>query len=96
MSYYGFKEDCKYWYQIVKQVCDLFGDDVYWRYKEWCDDYFYFKYWQEIWGIGGLFFDDLNEWFYEICFDFMCLVGDVFIQVYCLIVQKCKFLFYIG
>jgi len=94
--YYGFKEDCKHWHQTAKQACDPFGDDVYRRYKEWCDDYFYLKHRQETRGIGGLFFDDLNEWPYETCFDFMRSVGDAFIQAYRPIVQKRKSLSYTG
>lgn len=40
----------------------LFGDSVYAEHKKWCDDYFYLKHRDEQRGVGGLFFDDLNQW----------------------------------
>ena len=36
--YYGFDEDCKHWHQTAKDACQPFGEDVYPRYKKWCDD----------------------------------------------------------
>ena len=52
-----------------------FGDDVYPRYKKWCDDYFFLKHRNEQRGIGGLFFDDLNTPDFAHCFAFMQAVG---------------------
>lgn len=80
--YYGFIEDCQHWHRTAKQSCDPFGVDVYQRFKKWCDEYFYLKHRQEPRGIGGLFFDDLNEWGFERSFEFMCSVGDHFIKAY--------------
>jgi coproporphyrinogen III oxidase len=48
---------------------------LYSKYKKWCDDYFYIKHRDEQRGIGGLFFDDLNEGGFEQCFAFMQSVG---------------------
>ncbi len=88
--YYGFKEDAKYWHQTAKQACDPYGDEVYEKYKQWCDDYFYLKHRQEPRGIGGIFFDDLNEWGFEKSFSFMQSVGDHFLDAYIPIVEKRK------
>lgn len=88
--YYGFEEDCIHWHQIAKQACTPFGEEVYPQYKKWCDDYFYLKHRQEPRGIGGLFFDDLNQWEFDKCFSFMKSVGDHFIPAYIPIVQKRK------
>jgi len=88
--YYGFEEDCKHWHQMAKSACDPFGDDVYARYKKWCDEYFYLKHRSEPRGIGGLFFDDLNEWGFEKCFAFMQSVGNHFIKAYQPILAKRK------
>lgn len=74
--YYGFKEDCIHWHKVAKDACDPFGENVYERYKEWADNYFYLKHRNEARGIGGLFFDDLNEWPFDRCFDFIKSVGD--------------------
>ena len=87
--YYGFKEDAQYWHQTAKAACEGFGDaDTYSKYKQWCDEYFYLKHRQEPRGIGGLFYDDLNEWGYESCFAFMQSVGDHFLTAYMPIVER--------
>ncbi|HEY9201993.1 MAG TPA: oxygen-dependent coproporphyrinogen oxidase [Gammaproteobacteria bacterium] len=92
--YYGNEDDVKHWHRVAKQACDPFGADVYPRYKQWCDEYFYLKHRDEPRGIGGLFYDDLNEWGFEKCFAFMQSVGDHYIQAYLPIVQKRKAMAY--
>jgi coproporphyrinogen III oxidase len=86
--YYGFDEDCRHWHQVAQSACTPFGEEVYPKYKAWCDEYFYLKHRQEPRGIGGLFFDDLNEWGFEKSFDFMRSVGDHYLPAYLPIVQR--------
>jgi len=88
--YYGFKEDARFWHETAKAACDDFGDNKYPKYKKWCDEYFYLKHRQEPRGIGGLFYDDLNEEGFEHCFSFMQSVGDHFLKAYLPIVKKRK------
>lgn len=88
--YYGFVDDCIYWHSMAKQACDKFGIDMYPRYKKWCDDYFYIKHRHEPRGIGGLFFDDLNLWDFETCFNFLKSVGNQYAKAYCAIVSRRK------
>lgn len=88
--YYGFVEDCQAWHQMAKDVCLPFGVDVYPTYKKWCDDYFYLKHRQEPRGIGGLFFDDLNQWGFDKCFEFIKAVGMGYINAYRPILAKRK------
>ena len=88
--YYGNEEDVKHWHQVSRDACEPFGEDVYPKYKKWCDEYFYLKHRDEPRGIGGLFFDDLNEWGFEKSFAFMQSVGDHYIKAYLPIVQKRK------
>ncbi|MBC8493239.1 MAG: oxygen-dependent coproporphyrinogen oxidase [Candidatus Thioglobus sp.] len=88
--YYGFDEDAVFWHQSAKAACDPFGEEVYAKYKKWCDDYFYLKHRDEQRGIGGLFFDDLNEGGFEACFAFMQSVGNSYIKAYRPIVEKRK------
>lgn len=88
--YYGNRQDCVSWHQVAADACAPFGDDVYARFKHWCDEYFYLKHRQEPRGIGGLFFDDLNEWDFETTFAFMRAIGDSFIRAYRPIVQRRK------
>ncbi|WP_316364855.1 oxygen-dependent coproporphyrinogen oxidase [Candidatus Thiodiazotropha sp. CDECU1] len=86
--YYGNDEDCRHWHKMASLACQPFGEDVYAKYKAWCDDYFYLKHRQEPRGIGGLFFDDLNEGGFENCFDFMQSVGDHYLLAYIPIVRR--------
>ncbi len=88
--YYGFEEDCVYWHKTAKAACDPFGSDYYPRFKKWCDEYFFLKHRNEPRGIGGLFFDDLNEKGFDHCFGFLKSVGDHYIPAYLPIVQKRK------
>ena len=92
--YYGFEEDCQHWHQTAFNACQPFGEEVYGRYKEWCDDYFYLKHRQEPRGIGGLFFDDLNEMGFEKSFEFMRAIGDSYLDAYLPIFNRRKDLAY--
>ena len=85
--YYGFDADCRHWHRVARQTCEPFGDEVYERYKKWCDDYFYLKHRQEPRGIGGLFFDDLNQPDFDQAFAFMRSVGDHYLPAYTPIVE---------
>lgn len=86
--YYGFEEDCIHWHTMAKKACDPFGEDVYSKFKEWADTYFYLKHRNEPRGIGGIFFDDLNEWDFDTCFSFIKSVGDHFEKAYFPLVSK--------
>jgi len=88
--YYGQDEDCVHWHRVARDACEPFGQDVYPRYKQWCDEYFFLKHRNEPRGIGGLFFDDLNEWGFEKSFAFMQSVGDHYLDAYLPIVQRRK------
>ncbi|MFY8300886.1 oxygen-dependent coproporphyrinogen oxidase [Pseudoalteromonas sp. SS15] len=88
--FYPVLEDVKHWHQVAKDLCDPFGDTVYDDYKKWCDEYFYLKHRGETRGVGGLFFDDLNEWGFEKSFDFMQAVGNGFLDAYLPIIEKRK------
>lgn len=86
--YYADEQDCIHWHRIAREACAPFGEDVYPRYKQWCDEYFYLKHRQEARGIGGLFFDDLNQWGFERCFEFMRAIGDAYLQAYLPIIER--------
>lgn len=86
--YYGFEKDCRDWHRTAARACAPFGEEVYPRFKKWCDEYFYLKHRDEARGVGGLFFDDLNEWGFERSFEFMQAVGDSYIDAYLPIIQR--------
>ena len=93
--YYGFDEDCSHWHQTAADACAPFGEEVYPELKKWCDEYFYLKHRDEPRGIGGVFFDDLNQsrdvkWGFDTSFKFMQAIGNSFIDAYCPILAKRK------
>ncbi|CAM3782608.1 coproporphyrinogen III oxidase [Xenorhabdus thuongxuanensis] len=88
--YYGFEEDAIHWHTVAKNLCQPFGDDVYPKYKKWCDDYFFIKHRNEPRGIGGLFYDDLNTPDFDTCFNFTQAVGNGFLSAYLPIVEQRK------
>jgi len=88
--YYPFDEDVLHWHRTAQQACEGFGENVYSKHKEWCDRYFFLKHRNETRGVGGLFFDDLNEWSFERCFEYQRSVGDHFLQAYLPIVERRK------
>ena len=88
--YYGNQEDCQHWHRTAKAACEPFGEEIYPRFKQWCDDYFYLKHRSEPRGVGGLFFDDFNEPGFEQSFALMRAVGDSYLDAYRPIVQRRK------
>ena len=86
--YYPFHDDVLHWHRTAKAACAPFGEDLYPRYKQWCDEYFYLKHRQETRGVGGLFFDDLNEFGFERSFEFVRATGDAFMDAYGPILRK--------
>lgn len=88
--YYPFHDDVLHWHRTARQACSGFGDEVYGRYKKWCDEYFFLKHRNEARGVGGLFFDDLNEWGFDRCFEFTQTLGEQFLPAYLPIVDARK------
>ncbi|WP_341502637.1 oxygen-dependent coproporphyrinogen oxidase [Gallaecimonas sp. GXIMD4217] len=88
--FYPVAEDVKHWHQVARDLCAPFGEEVYPRYKQWCDDYFYLKHRGETRGVGGLFFDDLNEWGFDKSFAFMQAVGEGYLEAYLPIIERRK------
>ena len=86
--YYGFDDDAIYWHRTAREACMPLGPEAYPRYKRWCDDYFRLPHRGEQRGIGGIFFDDLNEPDFETCFEFMRSVGDHYLPGYLPIVER--------
>ncbi len=86
--YYGYRDDAVHWHRTAREACLPFGDDLYPRFKAWCDEYFYLRHRDEPRGIGGLFFDDYNEAGFAPSFALMRSVGDHFVPAYVPIVEK--------
>lgn len=89
--YYPFLEDAVSWHRAAHAACAPFGDEIYPRFKRWCDEYFFLKHRGETRGVGGLFFDDLcfeDEHGFERSFAFLRSVGDTFLAAYLPIVER--------
>jgi coproporphyrinogen III oxidase len=86
--YYGFEEDAVHFHATCRQALAPFGTQHYPAYKAWCDRYFFLKHRNEPRGIGGIFFDDVNEPDFERCFALMRSVGDHLLEAYVPIVER--------
>jgi coproporphyrinogen III oxidase len=85
--YYGFEQDAAHWHRTARSAC---GTELYPRFKQACDDYFFLKHRGEPRGIGGIFFDDFNAPGFEGSFALMRQVGDAFLPAYLPIVERRK------
>ncbi|MYN14770.1 oxygen-dependent coproporphyrinogen oxidase [Pusillimonas sp. TS35] len=86
--YYPAEEDARHFHRVCHDAVTPFGAEVYPAYKKWCDEYFYLKHRKETRGVGGLFFDDLNEGGFDRCFALTRAVGDSFLDAYMPIVER--------
>ena len=68
---YLFEDDAIHFHNVHKEACDRHDVADYDKFKKWCDDYFYIKHRNERRGLGGIFFDDVNEKSREDCFAFV-------------------------
>ncbi|KAI9292112.1 Coproporphyrinogen oxidase [Neoconidiobolus thromboides FSU 785] len=89
---YLFVEDAKHFHKTLKSACDQTNPDFYSKFKKWCDKYFVNTHRSECRGIGGIFFDDLDERFgnKEDLFNFVKACGNSFLPSYLPLVEKRK------
>lgn len=88
--YYPYDEDVLHWHRTAREACQPFGAERYERYKSWCDRYFFLPHRNETRGVGGLFFDDLNDGGFEQSFAFLRSVGDHFLPAFMPILERRK------
>ncbi|WJX65129.1 coproporphyrinogen oxidase [Trifolium repens] len=87
---YIFEEDVKHFHSVQKKACDKFDPTFYPQFKKWCDDYFYIKHRDERRGLGGIFFDDLNDYDQEMLLSFATECANSVIPAYIPIIEKRK------
>ncbi|MFZ3036518.1 MAG: oxygen-dependent coproporphyrinogen oxidase [Rugosibacter sp.] len=92
--YYGFADDATSFHQTCREALAPFGEQLYPEYKAWCDRYFFLKHRNEARGVGGIFFDDVNEGGFERCFALMQSVGNHFIPAYLPVIERRRKLAY--
>ncbi len=90
--HYVVKEDAQFFHRKLKAHCDAFHPEFYSTFKKWADDYFYIPHRKETRGIGGIFFDHLNESKYglskEQVFAFVKATGMLFTELYVPLLKK--------
>jgi coproporphyrinogen III oxidase len=88
--YYPYDEDVLHWHRTAREACQAFGPNIYEKYKNWCDRYFFLPHRNETRGVGGLFFDDLNENGFDRSFAFQRSIGDHFLPAFMPILERRK------
>jgi coproporphyrinogen III oxidase len=88
--FYPVDEDVHHWHEVAREAVAPFGDDLYPRWKQWCDEYFFLKHRNETRGVGGLFYDDFDAGGFERCFGITRSVGNAFLDAYLPIVERRK------
>lgn len=87
---YLFEEDAVHFHQLHKEACDKHDPKLYPKFKKWCDEYFYLPHRGEHRGVGGIFFDHLQDRDGETLFSFVKTCSEAFIPAYMPIVAKRK------
>ena len=87
---YLFEDDARHFHQAHKQACDAHDPAFYPRFKAWCDEYFHVRHRGERRGIGGIFFDDLNDRDPSEIRAFLRSAGEAFVPAYEPIIQRRK------
>ena len=86
--YYPFHEDVISWHKSARSTCLNFGEELYPKFKKWCDEYFYLPHRKETRGVGGIFFDDFKLGGFENSLNFARSVGETFCNAYFEIFRK--------
>ena len=81
-------EDTAHFHAALQAACDRHGADYYPRFKKWCDEYFFIPHRGEARGVGGIFYDSLDNGDWEKDFAFTRDVGLAFLDAYVPIVRK--------
>jgi coproporphyrinogen III oxidase len=90
--YVADEDDARHFHRTLKSAADPHGEDLYPRFKKWCDEYFFIRHRGETRGLGGVFYDYLRGTPDELerLFDYQCSMGDAFLPAYLPIVERHK------
>jgi coproporphyrinogen III oxidase len=80
--------DTRDFHAALQAACDQHGADYYARFKKWCDEYFFIKHRDEARGVGGIFYDYLDNGDWKKDFAFTRAVGEAFLAIYPLLVRR--------
>lgn len=85
-----YEDDAKHFHGTLKETCDRHDKEYYPKFKKWCDDYFLIKHRGERRGLGGIFFDDLNDRDQDEIFAFSTDCANTVVDAYLPIVERRK------
>jgi len=84
---YPDETDTRDFHAALQAACDAHDPGHYARFKKWCDEYFFIKHRNEARGVGGIFYDYLeNDWARD--FAFTKAVGEAFLDIYPRLVRR--------
>lgn len=89
--HYVDEDQCKWFHERLKSVCDVHDGTYHERFANWANEYFFIRHRKESRGVGGIFFDRLNSKTEgktkEQLFDFLIAVGQAFAPTYTHLMQ---------
>ncbi|OMJ16926.1 Oxygen-dependent coproporphyrinogen-III oxidase, mitochondrial [Smittium culicis] len=85
---YVIDEDANFFHSVHKRVCDKYDHRYYPAFKKWCDEYFFLPNRGEHRGVGGIFFDDLDNKPAEELFEFVKDAAKAYLFAYIPILSK--------
>ncbi len=74
--------DTEMFHKAFQGACDRHNPEYYQRFKKWADEYFYIKHRGEARGVGGIFYDYINNGDFDKDFAFTQDVGRTFLDIY--------------
>jgi coproporphyrinogen III oxidase len=80
--------DTRDFHAAFEAACNGHDPEYYKRFKAWCDEYFFLKHRNEPRGVGGIFYDYLDNGDWERDFAFTRDVGEAFLQIYPILVRR--------
>ncbi len=86
--YYPFEEDIRHFHGSCRDALRPFGEEIYPRFKQACDRYFFLPHRNEARGVGGIFFDDLCAGGFAHSLALTQAVGDAFAGAYLPLVAR--------
>lgn len=86
-----YQQDTDEFHARLRAACAPYGPDVYERYKQWADDYFWIPHRNTHRGVGGIFYDHLecdNDTLFDRNFALTRDVGEAFLDIFPKIVRR--------
>ncbi|MCP5404866.1 MAG: oxygen-dependent coproporphyrinogen oxidase [Pseudomonadaceae bacterium] len=84
-----YDDDTAHFHAALAKPCHAHGPHSHARFKQWCDEYFFLPHRGEARGVGGIFFDYLEDDF-DHGFALVQGVGEAFLEAFVPLVERRK------